>query len=73
MIFLKMADLVGDWGRPYGRDDGVFPAIAARGEPIQKAYTCTRPISVCGEMAVYPMLLGINALGMAAPCIPRVK
>lgn len=60
--------------------DSLHPSvIRAIHDVIRQARQCDRPISVCGEIAADPMSvilllgMGIDALSMAAPSIPRSK
>lgn len=60
--------------------DSLHPAvIRAIDHAVRQAHDARKPISICGEMAGDPasavllMGMGIDALSMASPSIPRVK
>jgi phosphotransferase system enzyme I (PtsP) len=66
--------------RVSGLYDSLHPAVLnAIHEAVQRSHHCARPISVCGEIAGDPLAvilllgMGVDALSMAAPSIPRVK
>ncbi len=63
-----------------GLYDTLHPAVLkVVYEGVQQAHRCAKPISVCGEIAGDPLGvilllgMGVDALSMAAPSIPRVK
>jgi phosphotransferase system enzyme I (PtsP) len=63
-----------------GLYDTLHPAVLkVVYEGVQQAHCCAKPISVCGEIAGDPLGvilllgMGVDALSMAAPSIPRVK
>ncbi len=60
--------------------DSLHPAVLnAIYEGVQRSHRCAKPISVCGEIAGDPLGvilllgMGVDALSVAAPSIPRVK
>lgn len=66
--------------RVAGLYDSFHPAvIGAIQAAVRRAHRCARPISVCGEMAGDPLAvillvgMGVDALSMAAPSIPKIK
>ena len=66
--------------RVSGLYDSLHPAVLnVIHEAVQQSHRCARPISVCGEIAGDPLAvilllgMGVDALSMAAPSIPRVK
>jgi len=66
--------------RVAGRYDNLHPAVLrAVDHAVREARECGKTLSVCGEMAGEPacavllMAMGVDALSMASPSLPRVK